>query len=198
MHWDQLKEWRKEQRAQLIEARIQARRIRRKAWADAITPLLEAILEGLAACVVGAYWPFRGEFDARPLLGDLLDRGFSVALPAVVKPSMALEFRRWVPGEPLVPGVWKIPIPEKRDIVTPQLLLVPVVGFDAACFRLGYGGGYYDRTLAALHADFFAIGIGHEHSRLDIIHPQPHDVAMDVIVTERLTQWKVHTMETGA
>ena len=107
-----------------------------------------------------------------------------VALPVVVDKKGPLEYRAWRPGDQLVDGVWNIPIPEKRDIVTPALVLAPLVGFDAACYRLGYGGGYFDRTLAALSPRVFAIGVGFEVQRIATIYPQSFDIAMDLIVTE--------------
>ena len=84
----------------------------------------------------------------------------------------------------LVRGIWNIPIPSERYPVQPTVLLVPLVGFDAAGYRLGHGGGYYDRTLANLPQKPLGIGIGYDLGRLESIHPQPHDMPMDVIVTE--------------
>src|SRR5690606_21931832 len=81
-------------------------------------------------------------------------------------------------------GIWNIPIPAEREPVRPTALLVPVVGFDAAGYRLGYGGGYYDRTLALLEPRPLTIGVGYAGARLDTIHPQPHDIPLDAIVTE--------------
>ena len=95
-----------------------------------------------------------------------------------------LEYRLWRPGDPLVDGVWGIPIPERRQMVVPQAVLAPLVGFDRRCYRLGYGGGYFDRTLAALQPRPFAIGVGFELSRIETIYPQDFDIPMDLIVTE--------------
>src|SRR5205085_9333360 len=134
--------------------------------------------------ILGAYWPFRAEFDPRPLLEWAVACGRLVALPAVIDKQGPLEYRAWRPGEPLVDGVWNIPVPEKREIVIPAIVLAPLVGFDRACYRLGYGGGYFDRTLAALSPRAFAIGIGFEAQHLATIYPQPFDVPMDLIVTE--------------
>ena len=134
--------------------------------------------------MLGVYWPFQAEFDPRPLIEWLAAAGSTVALPVVIDKSGPLEYRAWRPGEPLVDGVWGIPIPEKRDVVLPQAVLAPLVGFDRDCYRLGYGGGYFDRTLAALSPRPVAIGVGFELSRLDTIHPQDFDIPMDLIVTE--------------
>jgi 5-formyltetrahydrofolate cyclo-ligase len=108
----------------------------------------------------------------------------AVALPVVVDKKGPLEYRAWRPGEKLVNGVWNIPIPEARRIVVPRAVLAPLVGFDRDCYRLGYGGGYFDRTLAALTSRPWAIGVGFELSRLETIYPQHFDIPMDLIVTE--------------
>jgi 5,10-methenyltetrahydrofolate synthetase len=94
------------------------------------------------------------------------------------------KYRAWRPGENLVSGVWDIPVPEKREIIIPAMVLAPLVGFDGTSYRLGYGGGYFDRTLAALTPRPFAIGVGFEIQRLETIYPQPFDIPMDLIVTE--------------
>jgi hypothetical protein len=101
-----------------------------------------------------------------------------------------LEYRTWRPGEPLVDGVWNIPVPKKRDAVIPDAVLAPLVGFDRQCYRLGYGGGYFDRTLASLSPRPLAIGVGFELSQIETIYPQSFDVPMDVVVTEADTRWR--------
>lgn len=95
-----------------------------------------------------------------------------------------MEFWNWDPETPLVPGRWNIPIPGRRETVTPDALVAPLVGFDGRCFRLGYGSGFYDRTLAAAHPRPLCVGLGYETGRLDSILPQPHDIALDLIVTD--------------
>jgi 5-formyltetrahydrofolate cyclo-ligase len=94
-------------------------------------------------------------------------------------------FREWTPGAPMAPGIWNIPVPAEGETLSPTVLLAPLVGFDGCGYRLGYGGGYYDRTLAAAMPRPLAIGVGFEASRLETIHPQPHDIPMDLIVTEQ-------------
>ena len=117
------------------------------------------------------------------LIGTLASR--TAALPVVVAKSEPVEFWRWQPGAAMQRGFWNIPIPAERHAVTPDALLIPLVGYDSAGFRLGYGGGYYDRTLAALAPRPFCIGAGYDSAELATIHPQPHDIPMDLIVTER-------------
>ena len=112
------------------------------------------------------------------------DGQVTLSLPVIVTPRAPLEYWRWRPGEPMHPGVWNIPVPARRDVVVPDLILVPLVGFDAARYRLGYGGGYFDRTLAALPKRPFVVGVGYAFGRLPTIFPQPHDAPMDAIVTD--------------
>ena len=107
-----------------------------------------------------------------------------MVLSVVIDKHGPLEYRTWRPGENLISGVWDIPIPEKREIVIPTMVLAPLVGFDRSSYRLGYGGGYFDRTLAALRPQPFAIGVGYEFQQLETIYPQPFDMPMDLIVTE--------------
>jgi 5-formyltetrahydrofolate cyclo-ligase len=118
---------------------------------------------------------------------SLHDLGVRLALPVVVERARPLVFREWWPGIRMVPGIWGIPVPAEGDAVLPDALLAPLVGFDARGHRLGYGGGYYDRTLAALPERPLVIGVGFEPSGMETIHPQPHDIPMDLIVTERRT-----------
>jgi 5-formyltetrahydrofolate cyclo-ligase len=181
---DEVKLWRRGERQRLLALRTGVPAAERLRWGEAVAATLWDVLGERAPPILGIYWPFRAEFDPRPLLDRLLAAGSAVGLPAVIDKKGPLEYRAWRPGEPLADGVWNIPVPERRDIVVPDAVLAPLVGFDRACYRLGYGGGYFDRTLAALRPRPFAIGVGFELSRLETIHPQPFDVPMDVIVTE--------------
>ena len=128
------------------------------------------------------YWPFRGEHDLRPWLARAIERGATGALPVVVEKSAPLELRAYRPGDPLERGIWNIPVPARGDVVIPDIVIAPLVGYDAAGFRLGYGGGYYDRTLAALPRKPLVIGLGYALGRLATIYPQPHDIAMDLVI----------------
>src|SRR3546814_2604081 len=94
-------------------------------------------------------WPFRAEIDVRPLARTLIAAGTRVGLPVVVTPNAPVEFREWTPGAAMTKGVWNIPVPDGTPEVFPACLVVPLVGFDAAGYRRGYGGGYYDHTRAA-------------------------------------------------
>jgi 5-formyltetrahydrofolate cyclo-ligase len=184
--WEDIKRWRTAQRTRLIDERRALPLADRKRVADAIAARA-AELEALKGrpCCVGFYWPIRGEPDLREFVRSLLDRGFTAALPVVVEKNAPVEFHRFTPTTRLTrQSVWGIPIPAERDPVRPDVLLVPLVGMDEQCFRLGYGGGYYDRTLASLMPRPYAIGVGFELGRLETIYPQPHDIPMDVVITE--------------
>jgi 5-formyltetrahydrofolate cyclo-ligase len=181
---EDVKSWRREERRRLLALRTGTPTGQRRSWGRAIEAQLHRLLRQQLGITLGVYWPFQAEFDPRALVDRLIAEGFSAALPVVVDKRGPLEYRLWRPGDPLVDGVWGIPIPEHREVVLPQAVLAPLVGFDAECYRLGYGGGYFDRTLAAFTPRPWAIGVGFEMSRLETIHPQPFDVPMDLIVTE--------------
>jgi len=184
----ELKAWRRLERQRLLALRTVAPPVERRLWATEIEAQLRALLLERPVMTLGVYWPFQAEFDPRPLIDWVLARGFAVALPAVVDKKGPLEYRAWRPGEALVDGVWNIPIPEVREIVVPQAVLAPLVGFDRQCYRRGYGGGYFDRTLAAFSTRPLAIGVGFEMSQIETIFPQSFDIPMDVIVTEAQTR----------
>ncbi len=184
---DAVKLWRRGERERLIALRQALPADQRRRWAASIDAGLRALIAELPG-VLGVYWPFRAEFDPRPLIDWAVAAGRGVALPVVVDKKGPLEYRAWRPGEKLVDGVWNIPVPEKRVAVTPRVVLAPLVGFDRASYRLGYGGGYFDRTLAALSPRPLAIGVGFDMQLLETIHPQPFDMPMDLIVTETGTR----------
>ncbi len=184
---DAVKLWRRGERERLIALRQGLPAADRRRWSERIDAGLRAVIAELPG-VLGVYWPFRAEFDPRALIDWAVAAGRGVALPVVVDKKGPLEYRAWRPGEPLVDGVWHIPVPEKRALVTPRVVLAPLVGFDRASYRLGYGGGYFDRTLAALSPRPLAIGVGFEIQLLETIHPQPFEMPMDLIVTETGTR----------
>jgi 5-formyltetrahydrofolate cyclo-ligase len=120
----------------------------------------------------------------RTAAATLAEAGMTLAMPVVVRKSAPLEFWRWEPGMAMQPGFWNIPIPATQRVVIPDAVLAPLVGFDAALFRLGYGGGYFDRTLAAARPRPLAIGLGYSATQLPTIYPQPYDIGMNLIVTD--------------
>ncbi|GAB4437787.1 MAG: 5-formyltetrahydrofolate cyclo-ligase [Rhodocyclaceae bacterium] len=171
-------------RVRLIAARQALPARARSRGSAAIERHLERLLERLAAGVIGFCWPIRGEYDPRALMARLVAQGRKVALPVLVAESAALDFREWVPGAAMDADRYGIPFPAQGRRVHPDVIVIPVVGFDAAGFRLGYGGGYFDRSMAALDPRPIAVGTGFELGRIDSIRPRPHDIPMDWVVTE--------------
>jgi 5,10-methenyltetrahydrofolate synthetase len=129
-------------------------------------------------------WPMRREFDPRPLMGRLLALGWQACMPVVIAPDTPMAFHRWYPEAAMKPGHYDIPVPAEAIELLPDQVLVPLVAFDAQGYRLGYGGGYFDRTLAALAPLPATIGVGFEVGRVDSIGPEAHDIPLDHIVTE--------------
>jgi len=189
---DEIKAWRRERRAALVAARMATSGAERRRWSVTIERHLAALFDTLAGLTLGIYWPFKGEFDPRPIAEEQRAEGRRIALPAVVEKRGPLEYRLWQPDMEMETGVFDLPVPKARDVVRPEIVLAPLVGFDAANYRLGYGGGYFDRTLAALAPRPLAIGVGFEAQRLETVFPRPHDVPMDVIVTEAGLQRRQH------
>ena len=182
---DEIKVWRKTQRAELIARRAAIPPAQRKTWNDRITELLIGGFASPPEAVVGFCWPYKGEFDARYAVRAWRGHGARAALPEVVANRAPLRFRLWQPGVPMRAGVYDIPVPDGTEIVVPDIAVVPMNGFDACGYRLGYGGGFFDRTLAACERRIVAIGVAYEVLRLDTIHPQPYDIPMDFVVTEK-------------
>ncbi|WP_289042462.1 5-formyltetrahydrofolate cyclo-ligase [uncultured Aliiroseovarius sp.] len=181
--------WRKATRTQLRDARMKMSVADRQAIAGALITHLGQLLQerfaGARDMVFSAYWPIKGEPDLRPLMTQLHDQGVTIALPLVETKAAPLTFRLWTPDTRMVRGDWNIPVPPPdAPALTPDITLAPLVGWSADGYRLGYGGGYFDRTLAALTSRPFTIGVGFEAARLPTIYPQPHDIPLDVIVTE--------------
>lgn len=181
---EEVKEWRRARRAELVARRLALGAATRRRWSATIVDLLRAGFPSLATRTIGVYSPIRGEPDVRAAVDHWRLAGATTALPVVVSPGAPLEYRAFWPGVRMRNGVFGLPIPQGTPVVTPQVLLIPSVGFDAHGYRLGHGGGYFDRTLAALAPEPLKIGIAFELSRIATIRPQAHDIAMDFIVTE--------------
>ncbi|TDL83519.1 5-formyltetrahydrofolate cyclo-ligase [Palleronia sediminis] len=181
--------WRKERRAAHLAARreigVEARRDLETAIAGHLRGLLASRFGDMRGRSISFYWPIKGEPDLRPLMSDLDAAGALVLLPLVERKAAPLVFRRWRRETRMVRGDWNIPVPPpEAEAMAPEITLPPLVGWDPQGYRLGYGGGYFDRTLAALDPRPFTIGIGVEAARMPTIRPQPHDIALDVILTE--------------
>ena len=148
--------------------------------------LLEAF-DTPAGSGVSAFWPLDGEIDSRPSMTGLHERGCRVALPVMRGPGKALRFRRWQPGDELVPAGFGTREPgDDKPAVTPTVLLVPLLAFDRAGYRLGYGGGFYDRTLAELRGRgaVCAIGLAYAGQEMQDVPHDDKDQPLDWIVTE--------------
>jgi 5,10-methenyltetrahydrofolate synthetase len=135
---------------------------------------------------IGAYWPIKGEFDALPALyrWSEADEKRRIGLPVIDRETRQLDFHVWYPGCPMELDAYDIPKPKDTERFAPQMLLVPLVGFGPQGVRLGYGGGFYDRTLAALSPRPVTVGVGYAHGHLPWLEPEPHDVPLDAVLTE--------------
>ena len=137
---------------------------------------------------VSAFYPFQSEIDARPLLGKLAGEGWTTALPVVIALGQPLEFRRWLTGEPTIPGKWNIPRPtDTAPNVEPDVLLVPLLAFDRKGYRLGYGGGFYDRSIAQLarKKPITTIGLAYAAQEIARVPHDDLDQPLNYIMTER-------------
>ncbi|MCB1985036.1 MAG: 5-formyltetrahydrofolate cyclo-ligase [Burkholderiales bacterium] len=176
--------WRKKKREQIITDRIAASDVLHQQWSQAISAYLQQGFPGLKKMKIGLYWPFRGEYDPRDAVRYFMESGAILALPEVVDKDKPLCFREWWPGAPMKTGAYNIPVPHGTPCIQPDALIIPMVGFDGQGYRLGYGSGYFDRTLATYVTSPRTIGVAFELQRLDNVHPQLHDIAMQYVVTE--------------
>ncbi len=178
-------------KAELRRALAARRRCAAAAAPDAAEAVCARALAGLRlppAAVVSGYWPLRDELDPRPLMLALAARGHRLALPVVTGKARPLRFRAWAPGQALVAAAFGTQIPpEGAEEITPQVLLVPLLAFDRRGCRLGYGGGFYDRTLAGLRAagGVLAVGLAYADQACAALPVEPTDQPLDVLVTER-------------
>jgi len=132
---------------------------------------------------MGVYWPLAGEPDLRAAYAELAQAGMRLALPVVMERNAPLAFTAWTPGEPMIPDAQGVQVPALlRFVERPPALLIPCLGFDAAGYRLGYGGGYYDRTLERQPRPH-TLGIAYGNQQAVFPH-DAYDVPLDVIVTE--------------
>lgn len=183
--WAEIREWRRSQRKRLLAERTSLSRQVRTTTTSAIAGRLADEGPSLDKKCIGFYWPIKGEVDLVAFIRLALRRAQSAGLPVIVEKDQPLEFWRWTSRTELCSrGIWNVPAPAERVLVVPDILFVPLLGFDEAGYRLGYGSGYYDRTLAAAVPRPLTVGIAHDAARLQTIHPQPHDIGMDMIVTE--------------
>jgi 5-formyltetrahydrofolate cyclo-ligase len=183
--WPTVKAWRAQTRTALLERRAALELKDRQQRGARAKERLCAEVDLRPYRVLGIYWPIRAEIDVRDIAERHIEAGGVAALPVIVHKDAPVEFWPWEPGTSMRRGFWNIPVPTAGTAVRPDALIIPLVGFDAACFRLGYGGGYYDRTLASLSPLPLRIGLGYAEAQISSIYAQPHDVPMSMVVTDR-------------
>jgi 5,10-methenyltetrahydrofolate synthetase len=206
-------------RKALVQARLDMPD--RLARADLLQRVMRIWLVGSPHEVIGAYWPIKGEFDPLPALYrwqedavlslDALSEALpeqsepaqlasesmasrsprKIGLPVVNKLHKTLTFHAWYPGCPMEEDAYGIPKPKDTEVIVPTLLFVPCVGYGPGGYRLGYGGGFYDRTLATLSPRPFTVGLGYSQGWLPDMAPEPHDVPLDVVLNDRGVVWPV-------
>ena len=167
--------------------------------ADLLQRVMRIWLVGRTDTVIGAYWPIKGEFDPLPALhrwkedGELQGEAElrRIGLPVVDKLHGTLKFHAWFPGCPMEEDAYGIPKPKDTEVVTPTLLFVPCVGYGLGGYRLGYGGGFYDKTLAALKPRPYTVGLGYANAFVLDFKPEPHDVPLDALLNEQGVVWPV-------
>ena len=175
--------WRKAQREALLAARQAIPVEERTRVAAEVAGVLDRLIAPGPGQVISLYWPFKAELDLRFWMESAQAKGARIALPLVEAKGRPLKFREWFPDCAMERGIWNILQPAGPEEITPSVVIAPLVGFDPDAFRLGYGGGFFDRTLATLRPGVKAVGVGHPSAALRTIHPQPHDIAMNAIVT---------------
>lgn len=181
-------EWRKETRARLIDERGRIPIDEHQRASLAIETSLESVLVPQAPQAISAYWPYKGEVDLRELMKRLQEKGWVTALPRVIGKRQPLEFLRWTADMEMDAGVYGIPVPRLREVVRPDIIVMPLVAFDEENYRLGYGAGYFDITLVRLNPRPRSIGVGFEFTRLKTINPLPTDIPLDLVITESAIQ----------
>jgi len=179
-----LRAYRNALRSRLIAAREALPAAEHARLSQAIERHLADLVDATSPRILAFRWPFRAEFDARSLIAARLPHGLRACLPVVMDSDSPLEFREWTPRSEMIEDRYGIHIPARGDTLQPDAILMPLNGFDEAGYRLGYGGGYFDRSLAALHPQPRAIGVGFELARVASIRPQAYDLPMDFIITE--------------
>ncbi len=167
---------------------------------DLLQRVMRVWLIDRADTIIGAYWPIKGEFDPLPALFRWQEAGLEadaqgaqrhrrISLPVVNKVDKTLTFYTWYPGCPMEEDAYGIPKPKDTEIVQPTLIFVPCVGYGPGGYRLGYGGGFYDRTLAGLAPKPYTVGLGYDFGYLPELRPEPHDVPLDAILSDTGVQW---------
>jgi len=180
--WKDVATFRKAERTRLYAARQQVPPDERKVMTVRISERLTDILGDVSGRTIAVYWPIRGEINLRPFMVEASERGARICLPVVVEKNQPVEFHLWTPDCAMAKGIWNIPVPAEPEPVEPDVVIVPLLGVDEQGYRLGNGGGYYDRTLARLPDGLLTIGVGQTFARMKTIFPMPWDIPMQKIV----------------
>jgi 5-formyltetrahydrofolate cyclo-ligase len=164
----------------------------RRAAADGLLATFQRELPFETPAVVSGFWPIKDEIDIRPLMIELHNVGCQLALPVVQGRGKPLLFRAWRPGDPLEQGVFGTLQPwPARATLEPDALIVPMLACDEEGWRLGYGGGFYDRTLSTLQPKPYTVGLGFTNGFLEDFEPEPHDVPLDAILNDNGVVWPI-------
>ena len=164
-----------------------------RAWRnDMLQRVMRVWLIDRPDAVIGAYWPIKGEFDPLPALFRWTesDEERCIGLPVINKATKQLSFQMWFPGCEMEEDAYGIPKPKDTPVFHPTLLLVPCVGYGDGGVRLGYGGGFYDRTLATLEPRPYTVGLAYRHGHLPWLKAEPHDVPLDAVLNEDGVAWQ--------
>ncbi len=184
-------------RKALIDQRLNMKD--RQQRAALLQDVMRIWLVGRPDTVIGAYWPIKGEFDPLPALhrwkedGELIDQPQPrrIGLPVVDKVHKTMVFHAWYPGCRMEEDAYGIPKPKDTEVIVPTLLFISCVGYGPGGHRLGYGGGFYDRTLASLEPRPFTVGLGFTQGFLPDLESESHDIALDAILNENGAVWPV-------
>jgi 5-formyltetrahydrofolate cyclo-ligase len=179
-------------RREKIAARLALPAAAHRAANVAIQHHLTEFMLPLHAGTIAFCMPIRAEADCRPLVEHLIKVGWQAAMPVVHTLNAPMEFRAWWPAAPMTADPFGIPVPATELAANPDVILLPLVAFDAAGYRLGYGGGYFDRTLSAMNPRSLSVGVGFDLAAVKDIHPERHDIPLDLIVTESGIRWIKH------
>jgi len=163
--------------------------------AVALQQVLRVWLVGRRERTIGAYWPIKGEFDPLPALYRWSEGGVDgsprrIGLPVAERETKSLRFHVWYPGCETELDAYDIPKPKGTDEFVPQMLVVPCLGFGPGGVRLGYGGGFFDRTLRALVPRPVTIGVSYTHGFLPFLRSSPDDLPLDALLTEDGVMWQ--------
>lgn len=180
--WKDVSVFRKAERIRLYAARQKVPLEDRKHMTAAISARLTEILGDVNGLTIAVYWPIRGELNLHPWMVEASGRSAQICLPVVIDKGQPVEFHHWAPDSTMAKGIWNIPVPANPEPMQPDVVIVPLLGVDEQGYRLGNGGGYYDRTLARLPGDLLTIGVGQPFARMKTIFPMPWDIAMKRVV----------------